>query len=113
MKKLLLLFTLISLISCTMDDNKSSSTDTTIYGRWYFEETTSCGKNSIELQENSIIIEYHYDSNCNIGTYFDVYTFQNNILTINGVQEIVTELTSNKLTLYNKKTNTYTYYTKY
>lgn len=31
MKKLLLLFTLISLISCTTDDNKTSA-ETTIYG---------------------------------------------------------------------------------
>jgi hypothetical protein len=114
MKKiiLLLLFTLTT-ISCSTNDNKELiSEEPTIYGKWYFSETTPCGKNSIELNENSTMVENHYNSNCNIEKYYSTYTYSNNIITIYDTPKFVVELTNNDMLLYDENTNTYSYYSR-
>lgn len=116
MKKLilLLLFTLTTISCSTSTDEPLQLVPTTptIYGKWYFNETTPCGKNSIELNQNLTMIENHYASNCDIEKYYSTYTYSNNIITIYNQPRIVIELTNTKMTLYNENTNTYYYYLK-
>jgi hypothetical protein len=113
MKKLifLLLFSL-TIISCSTNNETKLIPTPIIYGKWYFSETTPCGKNSIELNENSTMVENHYNSNCNIEKYYSTYTYSNNIITIYDTPKFVVELTNNDMLLYDENTNTYSYYSR-
>ena len=97
-----ILFLLVLLtISCNNDDTSNSSNTPNPKGKWAFGEDYGCGKNSIEFKNTNVFIEHHYNANCSSTPYYGEYTLVGDIVTINGTEKIIIELTNTILILYN------------
>lgn len=110
MKKLILLLTLFTMLSCST--NERTTEDVSIRGKWYMEEMTPCGKNSIEFKNNNLFVENHYNSNCTNSVYNGDYLLQDDTVNINGNEKLITGLSELTLILYDVNTEDYNYYTR-
>ena len=123
MKKSILLFAFLtfSLLSCSSDDSSDSINSSLLIGKWDLKSVkeadgtpiplTNCEElyNSEEFFSNNTSIGIWAEpsatgSNCGVQTFNETYTVTNNILSLKeaGSYEfryVITELTSNKLTI--------------
>ena len=110
LKQILTLFTFtLLLISCSSNPS-SNATTPTLQAKWAFGMDTGCGRNAIEFKNTNVFIEYHYDGSCVFVPYYGQYSRTGDIVTINGVENIIVELTSTTLKLHqinNNSTKTY------
>ena len=112
LKQILILFLLTTLIiSCSSSSSSEDNSTPTLTGKWAFGPDTGCGgRNSIEFKNTNVFIEHHYNGNCSLSNYNGVYSRTGDIVTINGTEKVIVELTTTSLTLYtpsNENTKTY------
>lgn len=110
-KQNLALFALVLLIiSCSngsSGDSSNSSVSSTIIGKWAFGPVLSgCNtRNSIEFKNTNVYYEHHYSGNCQLTSYPGSYTKNGDILMIDGNENVILELTTSKLKLFDKNDN--------
>ena len=103
-------FTLL-IISCS-NSSSDSSVQSTLKAKWAFGEQLQCGRNSIEFKDTNLFIEHHYNSNCTSIPYYGDYILSGSLLTINGIENVIVELTNTTLKLHQINNNTTKTYDK-
>lgn len=110
---LIMLISILLLISCSNSSSSSNPTTPTLQAKWAFGPDLGCGgRNSIEFKSTNVFIEYHYGGNCVLTPYYGEYFRAGDIVTINGVENILVELTNTTLTLHQSNNNTTKTYDK-
>lgn len=112
MKTILLTLLTLFLFSCSTENREELTETPTLLGKWYFEEVTHCGRNSMEFKQSNLFIENHFNGNCINSQYQSSYTLNNNQITFNNSTKTIIELTNNELILYDEEFENYYYYTR-